>query len=146
MKVETTKSTEAVKKQKTGLKNEKTGKMKKVEKKIVKADVSEIDDLFATAKNCKKEKEENEALEIENERVKEEERVKSVKRSKEVTNESALPHGVVKSQLPRIIISPEAAVERIDPESGYKVYKGHTLKVGMGGGTDLCPFDCDCCF
>jgi hypothetical protein len=42
MKVETTKSTEAVKKQKTGLKKEKTGNMKKVEKKIVKTDVSEM--------------------------------------------------------------------------------------------------------
>jgi Eukaryotic protein of unknown function (DUF1764) len=59
---------------------------------------------------------------------------------------SSLPHGVVKSNNPRIIISPEAPVERIDPESGYKVYKAHILKVGEGGGTDLCPFDCDCCF
>ena len=59
---------------------------------------------------------------------------------------SSLPHGVVKSNNPRTIISPEAPVERIDPESGYKVYKAHILKVGEGGGTDLCPFDCDCCF
>lgn len=59
---------------------------------------------------------------------------------------SSLPHGVVKSNNARIIISPEAPVERIDPESGYKVYKAHILKVGEGGGTDLCPFDCDCCF
>lgn len=56
------------------------------------------------------------------------------------------PHGIVKSNNPRVIISPEAPVERIDPESGYKVYKAHILKVGEGGGTDLCPFDCDCCF
>ena len=56
------------------------------------------------------------------------------------------PHGIIKSNNPRVIISPEAPVERIDPESGYKVYKAHILKVGEGGGTDLCPFDCDCCF
>jgi Eukaryotic protein of unknown function (DUF1764) len=66
---------------------------------------------------------------------------------KSVPQESSnLPHGVVKSNNARIIISPEAPVERIDPESGYKVYKAHILKVGEGGGTDLCPFDCDCCF
>lgn len=44
------------------------------------------------------------------------------------------------------IISPEAPLERIDIESGLPVYKAHLLKVGEGGGTSLCPFDCDCCF
>ena len=73
--------------------------------------------------------------------------VTKVLKTKIVPQESSsLPHGVVKSNNPRIIISPEAPVERIDPESGYKVYKAHILKVGEGGGTDLCPFDCDCCF
>jgi len=44
------------------------------------------------------------------------------------------------------IISPEAPLERIDKESGLPVYKAHLLRVGKGGGTPLCPFDCDCCF
>ena len=70
-------------------------------------------------------------------------KVTKVRKVKEEVNQ---PHGVIKSNNPRIIISPEAPVERIDPESGYKVYKAHILKVGEGGGTDLCPFDCDCCF
>lgn len=68
---------------------------------------------------------------------------KKRKKSEEITS---LPHGVVTSNNARVIISPEAPVERIDPESGYKVYKAHILKVGEGGGTALCPFDCDCCF
>ena len=67
-------------------------------------------------------------------------------KARRIEAESNQPHGIIKSNNPRIIISPEAPVERIDPESGYKVYKAHTLKVGEGGGTDLCPFDCDCCF
>lgn len=52
-------------------------------------------------------------------------------------------HGIIGT---KFIISPEAPLERIDAESGLPVYKAHLLKVGEGGGTDLCPFDCDCCF
>eukprot|EP01035_Chromulina_nebulosa_P021113 gene21113-27358_t len=44
------------------------------------------------------------------------------------------------------IINPEAPLERIDKQSGLPVYKAHILKVGEGGGTPLCPFDCNCCF
>lgn len=58
---------------------------------------------------------------------------------------SSLPYGVIKSNMKQIV-NPEAPVERVDPESGYRVYKAHLLKVGEGGGTPLCPFDCDCCF
>lgn len=31
-------------------------------------------------------------------------------------------------------------------EDGYPIYTPVELKIGMGGGTDLCPFDCNCCF
>ena len=31
-------------------------------------------------------------------------------------------------------------------EDGYPIYTPSELKIGMGGGTDLCPFDCNCCF
>lgn len=58
-------------------------------------------------------------------------------------------YGVIKStkwSIPVKIISPEAPLERIDAETGLPVYKAHILKVGEGGGTALCPFDCDCCF
>ena len=42
--------------------------------------------------------------------------------------------------------SPEAPLERYDRDSGLPVYKAHLLEVGGGGGTALCPFDCNCCF
>jgi hypothetical protein len=60
---------------------------------------------------------------------------------------SSRQHGIIASasKKPKII-SPDPPVERIDAESGLKVYKAHLLKVGEGGGTPLCPFDCDCCF
>ena len=33
-------------------------------------------------------------------------------------------------------------------EDGYRyfIYTEDELKIGQGGGTALCPFDCDCCF
>jgi Eukaryotic protein of unknown function (DUF1764) len=116
---------------------------------------AEIDSLFDTLKKVKK----DEAfLQSEKESKQDKKRYsgdrtsavneiavndKKRKSSEEI---SSLPHGVVTSNNARVIISPEAPVERIDPESGYKVYKAHILKVGEGGGTALCPFDCDCCF
>lgn len=56
-------------------------------------------------------------------------------------------YGIIKSNSSRpAIINPEAPVERIDRASGLPVYKAHLLKIGEGGGTPLCPFDCNCCF
>jgi hypothetical protein len=31
-------------------------------------------------------------------------------------------------------------------EEGWRVYTPEELKIGKGGDTDLCPFDCNCCF
>lgn len=31
-------------------------------------------------------------------------------------------------------------------DDGYPIYTPKELKIGMGGGTDLCPFECNCCF
>lgn len=56
-------------------------------------------------------------------------------------------YGIIQSRYrPSKIINPEAPLERIDPATGLPVYKAHLLKVGEGGGTPLCPFDCNCCF
>ena len=44
------------------------------------------------------------------------------------------------------IISPYAPLHRVDAATGLPVYKAAALLVGEGGGTSLCPFDCDCCF
>ena len=43
-------------------------------------------------------------------------------------------------------ISPNPAVHRFDQATGLPVYKYTALLVGDGGGTALCPFDCNCCF
>ena len=44
------------------------------------------------------------------------------------------------------IISPNPPVHRFDQATGLPVYKYTALLVGDGGGTPLCPFDCQCCF
>ncbi|CAM9364339.1 unnamed protein product [Phaeothamnion confervicola] len=31
-------------------------------------------------------------------------------------------------------------------EERLPIYTAASLRIGRGGGTDLCPFDCDCCF
>lgn len=31
-------------------------------------------------------------------------------------------------------------------EDGLPIYTPAELRIGMGGGTDLCPFECNCCF
>eukprot|EP00927_Polykrikos_kofoidii_P025168 TRINITY_DN22670_c0_g1_i2.p1 TRINITY_DN22670_c0_g1~~TRINITY_DN22670_c0_g1_i2.p1 ORF type:complete len:257 (-),score=53.54 TRINITY_DN22670_c0_g1_i2:66-836(-) len=35
---------------------------------------------------------------------------------------------------------------RRTPKDNYRIFKAHLLKVGEGGDTSLCPFDCQCCF
>jgi len=35
---------------------------------------------------------------------------------------------------------------RLDPETGMPIYTADQLKMGQGGDTADCPFDCDCCF
>eukprot|EP00746_Dinoflagellata_sp_MGD_P168451 gnl/MRDRNA2_/MRDRNA2_99935_c0_seq1.p1 gnl/MRDRNA2_/MRDRNA2_99935_c0~~gnl/MRDRNA2_/MRDRNA2_99935_c0_seq1.p1 ORF type:complete len:189 (-),score=66.82 gnl/MRDRNA2_/MRDRNA2_99935_c0_seq1:150-716(-) len=31
-------------------------------------------------------------------------------------------------------------------DDNFRIFKAHLLKVGSGGGTPQCPFDCQCCF
>ena len=31
-------------------------------------------------------------------------------------------------------------------DDGFYIYSDAEMKVGQGGDTDQCPFDCDCCF
>jgi hypothetical protein len=31
-------------------------------------------------------------------------------------------------------------------DEGWKIYTPQELSIGNGGDTDLCPFDCQCCF
>ena len=109
---------------------------------------AEIDALFGSVKKRRQDKDKDKEKEEEEEEEEEEERGKRRKTKGSSSSSSAvdsLPYGVLKSNIVQII-NPEAPVERIDPETGFKVYKAHLLKVGEGGGTPDCPFDCDCCF
>ena len=124
---------------------------------------SEIDDIFADAhvtKNKKRKisstKTNNDANVSEKKQTTSEIKQKKSTQKKlpkseslqepQITHDSS-SYGIIKSDISAYtIISPEAPLERIDKASGLPVYKAHLLKVGDGGGTPLCPFDCDCCF
>jgi hypothetical protein len=104
----------------------------------IKADgASEIDSLFDSLKTKK----------IEKIKLAQEVSIKKVKKVKVEDTEPSSSYGIIKSSYNFTeITNPEAPLERIDKESGLPVYKAHLLKVGEGGGTELCPFDCNCCF
>jgi len=116
----------------------------------------DLDKLFAGVKERKRSKKSNGEETEDNEEAKDEDKSrqskdKKLKKKKQDSISTsdleggALPYGVLKSNIVQIV-NPEAPVERVDPETGYRVYKAHLLKVGEGGGTPLCPFDCSCCF
>lgn len=65
---------------------------------------------------------------------------KKIKKEKK-TNEISKKRKEVKKEMR------EETKERKVTEDGFKIYTEEELKLnGKGGGTDLCPFDCDCCF
>jgi hypothetical protein len=100
--------------------------------------VNDIDDIFSSIKKNKQEDHERTTLNFKGETTKESSTAR-LSRGMDST------HGIIKSKN-QSIISPEAPLERIDKTTGLPVYKAHLLKVGEGGGTPLCPYDCDCCF
>jgi hypothetical protein len=98
--------------------------------------VNDIDDIFSSMKKNKQE-DQNKAQSSKG--------TIALKESSVKLRTMDSSHGLIKSKNPSII-SPEAPLERIDKTTGLPVYKAHLLKVGEGGGTPLCPYDCDCCF
>ena len=46
------------------------------------------------------------------------------------------------------IVSKTAEAQKVRrvTDDGFKIYTEEELGIGKGGDTDLCPFDCDCCF
>jgi hypothetical protein len=129
-----------VKSTKSSSKDKKSGKSGSSSGVITKSDgASEIDNLFESLKTKK----------IEKIKLNQEALVKKVKKIKvdDYEPSSSSSYGIIKSSYNFTeITNPEAPLERIDKESGLPVYKAHLLKVGEGGGTELCPFDCNCCF
>jgi hypothetical protein len=44
------------------------------------------------------------------------------------------------------IFGAETSKQRKRTEEGFVIYHEDELKINEGGDTDLCPFDCQCCF
>jgi hypothetical protein len=159
------------KKQKVKAKATKTGTTtsKPVAASVASAQLSEIDDLFSGAKKRKSVSIENpDEITKKAPPKKAKSKVKNTKSPQFSEDDSDDPdvdpyyefiddddgskdedgnatYGLINNAYnPGKIINPEAPLERI--QDGVPVYKAHLLKVGEGGGTPLCPFDCNCCF
>ncbi|EPY52166.1 hypothetical protein SPOG_04823 [Schizosaccharomyces cryophilus OY26] len=92
----------------------------------------EIDDIFSQKKAQPKEqgpveKEQNQ------QEPKKPENARSSKPKKNVNKEDDL------------FLDPKGASGRKRTEEGFLVYDEDELKMGKGGTTPLCPFDCECC-
>ena len=129
----------------------------KADSKINKPKIEDLDDIFSDVKNIKAAKKKAEEDLIADKKVKEIEEQRRLELEWEMMTEAKRASGIgswnkrVKPGLisihsKNVIKAPEAPLERIDAESGLPVYKAHLLEVGGGGGTELCPFDCECCF
>jgi len=93
-----------------------TSKKIKKEAVPVKKNKGDIDDIFSTLKDKPKKVNTEEATE--NKDVKKNKALKKTGNRKQKTT-----------------------------EEGFKIYTVDELKIGQGeGDTDLCPFDCNCCF
>jgi len=89
--------------------------------------LAEIDDLFASASAKKKQK--RKAEEGEREKFNERKRKNKKYKGEGVENEQN-----------------DLKPVRFDNESGLPVYTEESLRIGQGGGTADCPFDCTCCY
>eukprot|EP00904_Undaria_pinnatifida_P003143 jgi/Undpi1/1282/HiC_scaffold_11.g04674.m1 len=94
-----------------------------------------IDDIFSGVKRLKEEKKEEEA-----ERV-----AKKKKMKEEHKRRQANPFTGEGGSAKRWGWADEVKPVRFDDE-GLPIYTWESLRIGQGGGTELCPFDCDCCF
>lgn len=47
---------------------------------------------------------------------------------------------------PKIVEKEKKQEIRKRTEEGFLIYNQEELNIGKGGDTELCPFDCDCCF
>lgn len=101
------------------------------------SEIDEVEAIFSSIVKHKKRKEETKAEESKKDEEEKREKKKLEKKIKLAEDAS---------DQARIILSPDPPIHRWDKESGLPVYKYAALKVGDGGGTPLCPFDCDCCF
>ncbi|KRX02909.1 hypothetical protein PPERSA_13163 [Pseudocohnilembus persalinus] len=92
-----------------------------------------LDDLFAVAKVTQKIKKEKQQ-----EKEKEEEKQIKIQQNQQKKKK-------IDKSLPIDKINASSSNRR-KTEEGYNVYTEEELKLGQGGGTKDCPFDCWCCY
>ena len=108
-----------------------------------------IDDIFASAKSEKKKKvrEEVEALkEKEHQQQKKKREKKKRDGAGGTDGEKFVPavYSQTKDDIDLDALLPR--YRRKKTNEGYVVYSERELRINQGGGTPLCPFECNCCF
>ena len=87
-----------------------------------------IDDLFDTAKETVK-------------------KIKTERAAKEkIANEILVMEREERRRLKACDNVNNAKPTRFDSDLGLPIYRESDLRIGQGGGTSDCPFDCSCCF
>ena len=113
---------------------------------------SVIDDIFASAKEQKRKREEEEAKKEENEREKDggkekrKRKKKKGKDGKDTKGEAFVAAAFSKERDDVDLNSLLPRYKRKKTNEGFAIYSEKELRINQGGGTDLCPFDCNCCF
>ena len=118
---------------------------------------SVIEDIFASAKEAKRKKEEKEKLDKEREdgekrkeKRKQEEGARGEKKSNKSKEDKkgkafvATTYNRERDDVDLNSILPR--YKRKKTNEGFAVYSEKELRINQGGGTSLCPFDCNCCF
>jgi Eukaryotic protein of unknown function (DUF1764) len=116
-----------------------------------KSGLHEIDDLFKTGKEKKREQEEMEIHEAQKRKA----------RNKKRRQEDAAFESIINGQQLRNINEDNAKNDWVDDglggrhnsegytgriEDGMKIFKSNVLSKPGAGTSSLCPFDCDCCY
>ncbi|CAK63756.1 unnamed protein product (macronuclear) [Paramecium tetraurelia] len=101
----------------------------------------DINDIFKPIKKQNKQRVNN-PDQVQNEQGNQEQKQKKSEKSKKTQN----PQAAKNPQAKRFQNSKQEQSKTKYTEEGYKVYSTDDLKIGKGGNTNLCPFDCECCF
>eukprot|EP00002_Diphylleia_rotans_P002502 TRINITY_DN11576_c0_g1_i1.p1 TRINITY_DN11576_c0_g1~~TRINITY_DN11576_c0_g1_i1.p1 ORF type:complete len:188 (+),score=44.95 TRINITY_DN11576_c0_g1_i1:60-623(+) len=123
---------------------------------------NELDDIFSAAKR-KSRDDEATISNVHNQHTSKKKKKKGVREevivAKDASKDSSNSNTAASDSKPKL--APGRAFQKQDDDyadvrgesakgrkivDGLKVYTEDELKIGRGGDTDLCPFDCDCCF
>eukprot|EP00924_Labyrinthula_sp_SR-Ha-C_P003949 snap_masked-scaffold_3-processed-gene-9.5-mRNA-1 protein AED:0.11 eAED:0.12 QI:0/-1/0/1/-1/1/1/0/129 len=121
---------------------------KSKKKKTLDTKSNEIDDIFSLNKDTNvltqsNQNNEKRSVKTIKKLTEEQELLQPRKKQKKTVSQSLHSQ---KNILPSGTNEVEIKGKRFDQKLGLNVYTEEALRIGQGGGTKDCPFDCQCCF